>query len=278
MLGYSIVAGAQTITVMEKGSGSPVEMVAILSTKNNVFTTTNARGKADISAFAGLQSIEIRSLGFRSQTKSFAELEADGFEVFLEISNLSLDEVVVSGTRWRQSSGNVPTRIFSIPAREVALQNPQNAADLLGISGKVYIQKSQQGGGSPMIRGYAANRLLYSVDGIRMNTAIFRGGNLQNIISLDAFATERAEVLFGPGTVIYGSDAIGGVMSFQTLTPQLSLTDKPMITGKAITRYSSANQEKNRAFLGKHRLEEMGHAHQHHLQRVRSPAAGKPWA
>ncbi len=248
MLGYSIVAGAQTITVMEKGSGSPVEMVAILSTKNNVFTTTNARGKADISAFAGLQSIEIRSLGFRSQTKSFAELEADGFEVFLEISNLSLDEVVVSGTRWRQSSGNVPTRIFSIPAREVALQNPQNAADLLGISGKVYIQKSQQGGGSPMIRGYAANRLLYSVDGIRMNTAIFRGGNLQNIISLDAFATERAEVLFGPGTVIYGSDAIGGVMSFQTLTPQLSLTDKPMITGKAITRYSSANQEKTGHF------------------------------
>ncbi len=248
LLGYSLVAGAQTITVMEKGSGSPVEMVAILSTKNNVFTTTNARGKADISAFAGLQSIEIRSLGFRSQTKSFAELEADGFEVFLEISNLSLDEVVVSGTRWRQSSGNVPTRIFSLPAREVALQNPQNAADLLGISGKVYIQKSQQGGGSPMIRGYAANRLLYTVDGIRMNTAIFRGGNLQNIISLDAFATERAEVLFGPGTVIYGSDAIGGVMSFQTLTPQLSLTDKPLITGKAITRYSSANQEKTGHF------------------------------
>lgn len=248
MLGFSIVAGAQTITVMEKGSGSPVEMVAIISTKNNVFTTTNARGKADISAFAGLQSIEIRSLGFRSQTKSYAELEADGFEVFLEISNLSLDEVVVSGTRWRQSSGNVPTRIFSLPAREVALQNPQNAADLLGISGKVYIQKSQQGGGSPMIRGYAANRLLYTVDGIRMNTAIFRGGNLQNIISLDAFATERAEVLFGPGTVIYGSDAIGGVMSFQTLTPQLSLTDKPLITGKAITRYSSANQEKTAHF------------------------------
>lgn len=248
MLGFSIVAGAQTITVMEKGSGSPVEMVAIISTKNNVFTTTNARGKADISTFAGLQSIEIRSLGFRSQTKSYAELEADGFEVFLEISNLSLDEVVVSGTRWRQSSGNVPTRIFSLPAREVALQNPQNAADLLGISGKVYIQKSQQGGGSPMIRGYAANRLLYTVDGIRMNTAIFRGGNLQNIISLDAFATERAEVLFGPGTVIYGSDAIGGVMSFQTLTPQLSLTDKPLITGKAITRYSSANQEKTAHF------------------------------
>src|SRR5690606_18255865 len=52
------------------------------------------------------------------------------------------------------------------------------------------------------------------------------------------------EVLFGPGSVIYGSDAIGGVMRFQTLTPQLWLSDAPFITGKANTRYSSANNEK----------------------------------
>jgi len=51
-------------------------------------------------------------------------------------------------------------------------------------------------------------------------------------------------VLFGPGSVIYGSDAIGGVMSFQTLTPEFSLTDKPLVHGKAVTRYSSANNEK----------------------------------
>ena len=79
-----------------------------------------------------------------------------------------------------------------------------------------------------MIRGFATNRLIYTVDGVRMNTAIFRGGNLQNVINLDPFATENTEVLFGPGSVIYGSDAIGGVMSFQTLTPQLSLTDQPL--------------------------------------------------
>jgi hemoglobin/transferrin/lactoferrin receptor protein len=73
-----------------------------------------------------------------------------------------------------------------------------------------------------MIRGFATNRLLYSVDGVRMNTAIFRSGNIQNVISLDPFAAEHTEVLFGPGSVIYGSDAIGGVMSFQTLSPQFS--------------------------------------------------------
>ena len=147
-------------------------------------------------------------------------------------------------TERQQSSSSVPSKIVAISSEEIALQNPQTAADLLGISGNVFIQKSQQGGGSPMIRGFATNRLVYTIDGVRMNTAIYRGGNLQNVISLDPFTIEHAEVLFGPGSVIYGSDAIGGVMSFQTLTPQFSLDDKPFFTGKVVTRTASANNEK----------------------------------
>ena len=117
------------------------------------------------------------------------------------------------------------------------LHNPQTAADLLSVSGEVFIQKSQQGGGSPMIRGLATNRLLYTVDGVRMNTAIFRGGNIQNVISLDPLAMENVEVLFGPGAVIYGSDAIGGVMGFQTLIPELSSNKDEFVTG---TRYDAS--------------------------------------
>ena len=94
-----------------------------------------------------------------------------------------------------------------------------------------------------MIRGFATNRLLIAVDGVRMNNAIFRSGNLQNVISIDPFTLERTEILFGPGSVIYGSDAIGGVMSFQTITPQFSLSEEPLVTGRAETRYASANDE-----------------------------------
>lgn len=159
-----------------------------------------------------------------------------------------LDEVVVSANRWKQNPKDIPQKITVITPQKVALQNPQTAADLLTISGKVFMQKSQQGGGSPMIRGFATNRLLYAIDGIRMNTAIFRGGNIQNVISLDAFATEKVEVLFGPNSVMYGSDAIGGVMSFQTLTPQFSLEGKTFVSGNAVTRYSSANNEKTGHF------------------------------
>lgn len=235
---------SQTITITDEQSKVPLEWVVLISENPKQSVVTNAKGQADISSFKGSKEIIIRSLGYKSIILSYKQLEQLEFVIELETYNLNLDEIVISATRWRQTTDKVPSKIISISPKEVALQNPQTAADLLGISGKVFIQKSQQGGGSPMIRGFATNRLLYTVDGVRMNSAIFRGGNIQNVINLDPFATENTEVLFGPGSVIYGSDAIGGVMSFQTLIPELSLDEEPFITGKALLRTASANNEK----------------------------------
>jgi len=108
----------------------------------------------------------------------------------------------------------------------------------------VFVQKSQLGGGSPMIRGFATNSVLLVVDGVRMNNAIYREGNLQNVISLDANAIESSEIIFGPGSVIYGSDALGGVMDFHTLKAKLSTETKMQVSGNAMTRYSSGNNER----------------------------------
>lgn len=240
--------GTQTIVIKDQETGGPLAAVTLSSQSPKAFVISNWEGKAEIAAFRGSDQIQIRALGYTAITKSFAELESISFELSLSPAQLSLDGVVVLATRWNQSTGDLPSKTATISGREVALQNPQTAADLLSVSGKVFIQKSQQGGGSPMIRGFATNRLLYAVDGVRMNTAIFRGGNLQQVISLDPFAIERTEVLFGPGSVIYGSDAIGGVMSFQTLTPQLSPDSEPLISGKTVGRYASANEERTGHF------------------------------
>ena len=121
--------------------------------------------------------------------------------------------------------------------------NPQTAADMLGLTGEVFIQKSQYGGGSPMIRGFATNRLLYSIDGVRMNSAIFRAGNLQNVISLDPFTIGNTELFFGPGAVSYGSDAIGGAMVFSTIQSCLSKNGKPVAFGSATVRTATASNE-----------------------------------
>ncbi|NOS91298.1 MAG: TonB-dependent receptor [Cyclobacteriaceae bacterium] len=155
-----------------------------------------------------------------------------------------LNEVVISANRWEQNLREVSSRITKVGAQQIQFQNPQTAADLLGLSNQVFIQKSQLGGGSPMIRGFSTNRVLLVVDGVRMNNAIFRSGNLQNVISLDANAIEETEVIFGPGSVIYGSDAIGGVMDFHTLNPRMSTDNKVKLTGNVFTRFSSANEER----------------------------------
>ena len=239
---------AQTITVTDKQTGEPLDGVTIIADYPGGNVMTDANGQADISVLDGAEKITIYTPGYATQSTGFSELEAQGFKVSMIRGGVSLNEVVISATRWKQESRNIPSRITRVTPAHVALQNPQTTADLLGSSGEVFIQKSQQGGGSPMIRGFATNRLLYTVDGVRMNTAIFRAGNLQNVISLDPFAIENTEIFFGPGSVIYGSDAIGGVMSFQTLIPQFSGSSEPLIRGNAVTRFSSANNEKTGHF------------------------------
>jgi hemoglobin/transferrin/lactoferrin receptor protein len=154
-----------------------------------------------------------------------------------------LEEVIISVNKWELKMNEVPNKITKISKQEILRNNPQTAADLLSQTGTVFVQKSQLGGGSPMIRGFASNRVLLVVDGVRMNNAIYRSGNLQNVISVDALALETAEVIFGPGSLIYGSDAIGGVMDFHSLHPRLSATNKILIRGSASARYSTANNE-----------------------------------
>jgi hemoglobin/transferrin/lactoferrin receptor protein len=160
------------------------------------------------------------------------------------LANNYLTEVVVSANRWEQNALEIPSHIATVNKAAIQFQNPQTAADLLNLSNQVFIQKSQLGGGSPMIRGFATNRVLLVVDGVRMNNAIFRGGNVQNVISLDANAIQETEVIFGPGSVIYGSDAIGGVMDFHTLRPELSTKEGLLFKANALARYSSANNER----------------------------------
>lgn len=156
----------------------------------------------------------------------------------------TLGEVILSANKWEQKLNEVPNKITKVNKVDILRNNPQTSADLLGQTGTVFIQKSQLGGGSPMIRGFATNRVLLVMDGVRMNNAIYRSGNLQNVISIDPLSTETAEVIFGPGSLIYGSDAIGGVMDFHSLEARFSNESKMLVKGSLLSRHSTANKEK----------------------------------
>ncbi len=239
---------AQTLFIKDKLTNQPIAEVVITSEMYADLLTTNELGKVEVAPLKGARQISIQAAGYQTLVKDYAWLEKNNFIIYLIPAETALDLVTIVANRWEQSQAQIPNKVSKITAQEVAFQNPQTVADLLAISGEVFIQKSQLGGGSPMLRGFSTNRVLLVVDGVRMNTAIFRSGNLQNVISLDAFAVENTEVLFGPGSVMYGSDAIGGVMSFQTLSPQFSTTNTPSINGEAALRYATANQERTGHF------------------------------
>lgn len=243
-----VASFSQNITVIDAITRQPVTGVAVYSKNPEVSVVTNLKGQASLLAFTGADSIFFQHVSYDPVVVSFATLKSYFYVMALNESSISLDEVVIAANRWEEQKLEIPYRVVKINMKEAEFHNPQTSADLLNSGGYVYIQKSQLAGGSPMLRGFSTNRVLLVVDGVRMNNAIFRLGNVQNVISLDAGSTESAEVLFGPGAVIYGSDAIGGVMDFHTLRPSMSESDKPVLTGNASVRYSTANREKTGHF------------------------------
>lgn len=161
-----------------------------------------------------------------------------------KLERIKLNEIVLSTSKFSQKYREVPKKVIQINSEQIEFVNPSTSADLLQNIGNIFIQKSQLGGGSPMIRGHSTNRLVLTVDGVRLNNAIYRGGNIHNVISISPLTIENTEVILGSASVLYGSDAIGGVMNFYTKKAKLSFDSNPYIKLNISSRYSSASSEK----------------------------------
>lgn len=159
-----------------------------------------------------------------------------------------LEEVVLSTVRLPKKKEALPNQVETINLKQIEFQNFQNTADLLSNSGTLVVQKSQQGGGSPTIRGFEASRVLLVVDGVRMNNLIYRSGHLQNVISVDKNLLENVSVFYGPTSTLFGSDALGGTINMTTKKAKFLSNQVERISGNVLTRYSSVNEEKSSHF------------------------------
>ena len=159
-------------------------------------------------------------------------------------SGVNLKEVTISVNKVEETKRTVAQQVLVLPAKEIENTQAQSTADLITNTGAATVQKSQQGGGSPVLRGFEANRVLLVVDGVRMNNIIYRAGHLQNIVTMDNAALDRVEVLYGPSSTIYGSDALGGVIHMYTKKPSLAGEDGKMnLKVNAFTRFGTVNEE-----------------------------------
>lgn len=227
--------------VIDRSTRNPLELVTIQERGTDKGAVTDKNGRAELVGFSENASLILRHPSYRPMLIKLKEVERNGFIIEMTEEATNMDEVVVSANRWEQFEEEIPQQIAEIERKEISLAEPSTTADILSINSQVFVQKSQLGGGSPMIRGFAANGVLIVIDGVRMNNAIYRSGNLQNVISLDPASIEKAEVIFGPSSVVYGSDALGGVMDFHTKVPPFADGQYLGISTGGFARYSSAN-------------------------------------
>ena len=245
---------AQTITISDKSTLRPIEGVVLTSATPAASVTTDQAGEVDIAPLNGSTAITLSHVSYATLTLTYADLAAE-LKVALDARTYFLNEFVFSASRTREPRRDVPEQITLIKSRDISFLDQPSTADLLQNSGALFVQKSQLGGGSPVIRGFEANRVLLVVDGVRMNNAIYRAGHLQDVITVDQNALDRVEIISGPGSVMYGSDAIGGVIHMMTRTPAFSSAEGTSVGGEAFFRTSTAASEMT-AHLG---LELRGH-------------------
>ena len=164
----------QEIVILDEEDHQPIPNVIVYNWDKSRTVLSDFDGKCDLSKFDLGERITFTHIGYQNyrSTKSHAVRKG---KLYLALIAEQLDEVVMSISKWEQQKKDIPQKISLMNAKTIEFTASQTSADLLQNSGKVFVQKSQLGGGSPMIRGFATNRLLLSVDGVRMNNAIFRG-------------------------------------------------------------------------------------------------------
>lgn len=232
---------SQKVKVLDQQTGKIIKNVSIFNDKQSINITTNNNGFADISEFEKNEFVLFSHLSYAVLRVRKSVIKSKNYIIYLTNESEQLDEIVISLFKKDEKSNRIAEQIAVLNSRDIQKVSAQTSADLLATIPGIKVQKSQFGGGSPVIRGMESNRVLLVVDGVRMNNAIYRKGHLQSSITVTPNMLDKTEVVFGPSSVIYGSDALGGVIHYYTKTPKLS--EENEVISQFFSRYSTINNE-----------------------------------
>jgi len=233
---------AQQLRIADASSGKPIDHVYIFNSTKRTTTLSDRYGLADLSIFKKNDTLTFQHAAYVDTSVSFAVIVSTG--VLLMDPKVVVMPVFELSVARENGESNRPFSSLDLTYLETRKAEPRTTADLLRSTGMVAVQQSQLGGGSPNIRGFEANRILLVLDGVRMNNAIYRSGHLQNIITVDNEILGSTDVVFGPASVLYGSDALGGVISMKTKEPKLAASGENVFSTAALLRYGSAANER----------------------------------
>jgi len=269
---FVVCALSAQVKIVDKNTLFPIEGVKVMALKSQKIIYSDAAGMVDLSSIPDKDTLLISFVGYE-KIKILSEEAKSKKKIYLDNLVVPLNEVVISASKFKENREDVPQLNRVISRSTIQEIIPQTSGELLEATGAAFVQQSQYGGGSPVLRGFEANRVMLVIDGIRMNNAIYRSGHLQNVITIDPEMLDRVEVLYGPGSVMYGSDAMGGVMSFYTPNLIFSTNNKLEVHGKAITKYATSAAETFNAIglhVGSKRIASYAHLTYKNLGDLRS--------
>ena len=232
---------AQKCVVVDKDSEFPIKNVLISNEDGTKSVLSDRNGIFDLTDFDEMDLLTFTHVSYVEFELIKKQIKKDFTTIFLQYKAELLKEVFLSADKGDVDRTRIAEEVAVYSSKEIQNAVPQTSADMLAKIPSVKVQKTQFGGGSPVLRGMEANRILLVVDGVRMNNAIYRKGHLQNSITVSPSTLDKTEVIFGPSSVIYGSDALGGVIHFYTRKPQLS--ERPNVNFEFMGRYSTINDE-----------------------------------
>lgn len=239
VLPFSVIG--QSIKIINYTTNEPVENAAIFNASKTTSTLTNEHGTASLSHFLENDTLIFQHTSYVRYSCTYKEAVRNA-TIKLTRKVIIMPEFVISASKHKETQRDIPHMVDVLSPQKLNLLSSQTSSDILTATGNVFVQKSQGGGGSPILRGFEANKILLVVDGVRMNNAIYRGGHLQNSVTLDPSILEKIEVVYGPNAIIYGSDALGGVIHYITRDPELANTDTSLITkANASVQIATAN-------------------------------------
>ncbi len=237
--------------VVDVASGRPISGARVEVVNTTLATTTNEDGEFAIDGIlAEPLSVRASADGYEIETRALPDANA-GQQLELRLKPRAIrfsDAVVVAGARTETHVSDLPRSVTVLTANDLARSLARTTPEALMDVPGVLVQKTNHGGGSPYLRGLVGNQVLVLVDGIRLNNSTFRYGPNQYLATVDVGQIERIEVVRGSGSVLFGSDALGGVINIVTKRPTFASQSGITFNGGGTTRFVSDGMERSGRF------------------------------
>ena len=241
-------SGSASGTVIDQ-QGRPVAGLHVMVEHSALGTVTDTAGRYHLQKIpSGIYTLIYSHIAFQTQRfpavliKSGQNASIDTLIMTTKV--LKGPTVVVTATRGARTATETAAAINVLPQSAIRERNVKSLSEALREEPGVSVQKTSHGGGSAIIRGLSSNMVLLMVDGIRLNNSTYRRGNHPYLTLVDYQMVKQMEVVRGPMSVLYGSDALGGTVN--AITDIQGLTHgAPGLNYRLFSRFSTADRERS---------------------------------